>query len=250
MTEFRIAASALLTAIAASLATVPTQAAVVLDRSSFSANGGSYVFFGDTSAPGRILLQTYFTVVEAGRSGTLTSIALKLGKYTGSGLLELVLFDGGRQGSTTVGVFTGIVGPGSYSGALATAVFDIDSLTGGIDDVTNLDVSSAGLVLDPGHVFSFMLRSIEPVPALKVGFARTTTDDPTFATTYFSGNSGIPYFNDRIAQQIQFQSFVEDGVAPTVAGVPEPASWAFMVAGFGLVGGAARRRRPVRAVSC
>ena len=32
-----------------------------------------------------------------------------------------------------------------------------------------------------------------------------------------------------------------------VAGVPEPASWALMIAGFGLVGTAARRRRPVAA---
>jgi hypothetical protein len=29
----------------------------------------------------------------------------------------------------------------------------------------------------------------------------------------------------------------------TVSGVPEPASWALMLGGFGLVGGAMRRRR-------
>ena len=29
----------------------------------------------------------------------------------------------------------------------------------------------------------------------------------------------------------------------TIAAVPEPASWALMIAGFGLVGAAARRRR-------
>ena len=36
---------------------------------------------------------------------------------------------------------------------------------------------------------------------------------------------------------------------PTVGGVPEPASWALMIAGFGLVGGAMRRRAQVRIVT-
>lgn len=37
----------------------------------------------------------------------------------------------------------------------------------------------------------------------------------------------------------------EDGTpAPSVGGVPEPATWAMLLAGFGLIGFAARRRRP------
>ncbi len=38
-------------------------------------------------------------------------------------------------------------------------------------------------------------------------------------------------------------------VIPGVGGVPEPASWAMMIAGFGLVGGAMRRRAKVRFVT-
>ena len=30
-----------------------------------------------------------------------------------------------------------------------------------------------------------------------------------------------------------------------IPGVPEPATWAMLIAGFGLVGAAARRRRPI-----
>jgi hypothetical protein len=37
------------------------------------------------------------------------------------------------------------------------------------------------------------------------------------------------------------------GFTVGIAGVPEPATWALMIAGFGLVGVAARRRRPVAA---
>lgn len=43
---------------------------------------------------------------------------------------------------------------------------------------------------------------------------------------------------------------VNDGVADTPAGgVPEPATWAMMVAGFGMLGGALRRRRAETAVA-
>ena len=38
-------------------------------------------------------------------------------------------------------------------------------------------------------------------------------------------------------------NFRVSGVTPPVAAVPEPATWAMMIGGFGLVGGAMRRRR-------
>lgn len=42
-----------------------------------------------------------------------------------------------------------------------------------------------------------------------------------------------------------FSNFVTTGVTTTVGGVPEPASWALLLTGFGVVGAAARRRRVV-----
>lgn len=38
-------------------------------------------------------------------------------------------------------------------------------------------------------------------------------------------------------------------ISPPVGGVPEPASWALMIGGFGMVGGAMRRRRELPAVA-
>ena len=44
----------------------------------------------------------------------------------------------------------------------------------------------------------------------------------------------------------QYSTPTGNVLVATVAGVPEPAAWALMIAGFGLVGAAARRRQSVR----
>jgi PEP-CTERM motif len=59
------------------------------------------------------------------------------------------------------------------------------------------------------------------------------------------GNTGTFRFND-LPSNVTFSSasgtFLS-GVGPGVGGVPEPASWAMLISGFGLVGAVARRRR-------
>ena len=45
--------------------------------------------------------------------------------------------------------------------------------------------------------------------------------------------------------QINLHTLALDG---TLAAVPEPATWAMMLAGFGVVGGLARRRRTLNPV--
>jgi hypothetical protein len=42
---------------------------------------------------------------------------------------------------------------------------------------------------------------------------------------------------------LKFKDVKQISFDPVMSGIPEPASWAMMLAGFGLVGGAARRRR-------
>ena len=48
--------------------------------------------------------------------------------------------------------------------------------------------------------------------------------------------------------QSQFSLSVGSAPSPVAAAVPEPASWAMLIAGFGLTGAVARRRRLARAV--
>ena len=56
------------------------------------------------------------------------------------------------------------------------------------------------------------------------------------------------FFSDRQNVGSEFDlNLLSDDVVITAPGVPEPASWALMIAGFGLAGAALRRRRTVAA---
>lgn len=60
--------------------------------------------------------------------------------------------------------------------------------------------------------------------------------------TAYSGITGLTLFSDDLAGLAYDDfSFTVDGGG--TGGVPEPASWAMLIAGFGLMGGALRRRR-------
>jgi hypothetical protein len=72
--------------------------------------------------------------------------------------------------------------------------------------------------------------------------------------TWAVGGQTAPYFQSNGALELRANELklVADGViggGGGVGAVPEPASWAMMIAGFGLVGGSARRRRSVAALA-
>ncbi len=58
--------------------------------------------------------------------------------------------------------------------------------------------------------------------------------------------TGTVTFGQYQGQPATFGDFTLDG-SVTAPGIPEPASWAFLIAGFALVGGAVRRRGVVQA---
>ncbi len=67
-----------------------------------------------------------------------------------------------------------------------------------------------------------------------------------------SNNSNFQFHFARVESTVQFSLVNGDGVGATVvvsptSAVPEPASWALMIGGFGLAGVALRRRRAVAA---
>lgn len=76
----------------------------------------------------------------------------------------------------------------------------------------------------------------------------------TIGTAFgIAGDTANPYSRGQVYANSGFGSFpTYDYTFRTYAGdsagvIPEPATWAMMIAGFGLVGGVARRRRPVSA---
>jgi hypothetical protein len=80
----------------------------------------------------------------------------------------------------------------------------------------------------PGGVARFGLRDIE----VELGL------DPDNTLAFTTGITMSAAVNVTVIQT-PISVFVEDGTP----GIPEPATWAMMIAGFGLVGGMARRRR-------
>jgi hypothetical protein len=61
------------------------------------------------------------------------------------------------------------------------------------------------------------------------------------ADTCFQGASAIPEAFNSPSAQVEARTGLQ--TIGTVAAVPEPASWAMMIGGFGLIGGAMRRRK-------
>ncbi len=102
------------------------------------------------------------------------------------------------------------------------------------NDPTIWTLDQAGNVLD-----EFNLSELAPI----------STPDGLNETRF----RGVAYDDGTLIYGMRFGgSFLIVGETPAgdvVSGIPEPASWAMLIAGFGLVGMAARRRQPQRALS-
>lgn len=137
--------------------------------------------------------------------------ALTLGSKTfaaGSNLLTATFNDTSISGQRN-GTFAG-VGGSSGSGATITYTSDFLDFSSTISRDFALSVSSVNAPLN----------------------ATPTNTTPTAALRTFKGLSTGSFSSDP---------------APIITAVPEPASWALMIAGFGMVGLATRRRRIVAA---
>jgi len=119
----------------------------------------------------------------------------------------------------------GVLGAGSNGG----------TLTGG--DATHLATTTAcapgSLTLAPGQ--SVLVVADVQLPVNRGGFADSTA---TFSTRL--GDDLAPEVRDSLTMSLS--SAIDQGAALQVRGVPEPSSWAMLIAGFGLVGAMSRRR--------
>ena len=125
---------------------------------------------------------------------------------------------------------------------LGTYVADLDTFQG-------LSITAAAQVFVPDDVWRFNIASIHTnAPALLTGDFSAPASNHTYSDGFASicakvvttGNTSS-CDDERFSAQ-----FVTDTVTLSTS-VPEPATWALMILGFGGVGGLARRRRTARA---
>ena len=99
-------------------------------------------------------------------------------------------------------------------------------------------------VLGAGSTRSALTASSDACP--------TNGADPftTYSTTFRAANSGSfrLVFGDSSALPSDNQGAILDNVSLSITAVPEPATWAMLIIGFGFVGSAVRRRRATTAL--
>lgn len=176
--------------------------------------------------------------LTAGKSGQLVQVDLQVATLTGKSNLIL-------------GIGLGeVTDPGfSLLGSFDISRADVPDAAGlSTGAYVLVDVSSLGLQLSSGDVLTLMLKVAQDDVRSSYGWVYgddigggDTSVSVSYAggitrTSQDMGTSWSPNGLDR-----GFRTWIEAGT------VPEPASWALMIAGFGMVGVAARRRAPTTA---
>lgn len=231
-------AFAIATSVTALLA-VPVSAAVVLDQDNIMTIGTGDLI--GASAIGQTADRRQAQLVKAGVTGTLSRVDLQVRRNTvGTGTLVLELVHASSSADLPV-----------LAGTPAASISLLSSATDGF--VTSFDVSAANFQVVAGESFAILLRALVPDSQSRFSWVFGTLDaDGNLLTTrdYANGYNNLynVYFDENNVTYWG-ASGVDRGFATyvDVASVPEPASWAMMIAGFGLTGAIARRRRMLAA---
>jgi hypothetical protein len=152
--------------------------------------------------------------------------------FSTNGLVELLSIGGTRHLALERSFVTGLVTPTSATGN-SIQIYLID--TAGATDVSGF-ASLAGETYTP--VSKTLLFDLD-----SLGIPLDNIEGITFGERLANGHRSLILVSDNNFAGSQFTQFL----AFDAGAVPEPASWAMLVAGFGLVGGAMRRRAAVAA---
>ena len=157
------------------------------------------------------------------------------GGFATNGLVELLDLGHGQQLALERSFVSGLVTPFSATGN-SIQIYLID--THGATDVSGF-ASLAGQTYTPvSKTLLFDLDSLK-IPLDNI-------EGITFGPTLENGRRSLILVSDNNFSPTQFTQFL----AFEVAGVPEAATWALLIAGFGLTGATLRRRRAVAPVVC
>ncbi len=187
--------------------------------------------------------------VTAGKSGLLTGFDLQLFRHNNAHAdlaFDVSLVDGEPGASGPISVV------GSRSFVKANLPLTA-SVVGG--NAFHVDVSSLGYTVTAGQKFSILVSmpprdtgATSPTisgPIWAYGYGIPIGEEGDLAETFLSYSNGFNTLIDSAGVRLVsgadrgFRTYVD------VAAVPEPASWALMILGFGVAGAAARRRKVV-----
>lgn len=214
-----------LVASAAAFTAVPAQAVAILPGSSD-------------------LIFTPFASISGTQGSELATTTVSDTALTFAGLMRSAVY---RNTLGTLDFYYQVTrtGPGTVANQMIDA-FTAASFGGFSVDgfVSALDPDNGGLFLaanNPPASTTTTGRSITGI-TLQTNFGLNgLTDTETSATYIFRTDATA--FTQGTFGVINGSTFSGVAFAPTVAAVPEPATWAFMLLGFGLIGSALRRRR-------
>ena len=220
---------------------------------------------------------THPTVAGASANATFYTVSSNTSKVPGS---VLVQFSFDNEGGYLDGAVSNVTAKYTLTGATDGPAV-VDSFSGNLEqhvDATFSFVTTAPITVD--HTLyptgSILLSGTYGgailtgdgtsggISANNTKLGRTLTlssDFVTFTTgnaldASFTLNAANPAFSDLLAGMYSFKTFkADDGGSfsadpvPKVNAVPEPASWALMMVGFGLAGASIRRRSRVQAAA-
>lgn len=115
----------------------------------------------------------------------------------------------------------------------------IDLDNGGTFSLTSLDVAKT--FNGNGSALTLTLTATGADGVVTTTISLDAQSAETFST--FSVGNFVNISSLTIVGGQQFPEFAIDNVNLSIAAVPEPASWATLIAGIGILGGAVRRRR-------
>ncbi|QXQ07215.1 PEPxxWA-CTERM sorting domain-containing protein [Sphingosinicellaceae bacterium] len=209
-------ASGLAVAIALLAVSVPANAAVIYQSAAYSGDdSGEYILSADN------FMGAAFTLT---RTTTITGIGAQFGGFPGGSIFGAVVPLSSRA---------------AFPAGASTALADISlghvvfAVSQGTQDLVvplslTLEAGTYGVIFGSGQFGATGFASL--------GDSNTPLGTPTLFRSFFS--DGWAAFSD---------AGVRITVEGTTASVPEPAAWALMLTGFGLVGTTMRRRSRVAA---
>jgi hypothetical protein len=220
------------------VAALPAGAAEIIDQSTLltATTGTNFVASSILRSVDTPSSRIQSMSVTAGKNGRLSRVDVQVYQLPGSGDLNLGIASGtaGQPGFATLGFFTV---------ARSSVPTDVQSFGGAL---VSVDVSSLGFDVVSGTVFSIVLDAGgQAVGANRFGWVFGESADGTDFNTlqvasYAAGfnqtsaDEGVTWTPNGLDRS--FRTWVDTGV-------PEPGSWAMLIAGFGLTGAAMRRRR-------